>query len=206
MDDIKKGLFITFEGIDGCGKTTQLELLDKYLRKKGYKTIQTLEPGGSDIGKSLREILLHHKGYVSDICELFLYLADRAQHFETVILKNKNEGNMVLCDRHIDSTVAYQGFGRMGDIEKIDFLNNLATKNQKPDLTLLFDVDIETGQKRVGKEKDRLEKESLEFHKRVKEGDLKLAQKYPERIKVINANLGIDEVFLQVQKIIEDIL
>lgn len=202
----KKGLFITFEGIDGCGKSTQLELVDKYLSQKKYKTIKTLEPGGSDIGKNLRQILLHHNGFVDDNCELFMYLADRSQHVETIVRQNVAKGAIVLCDRHIDSTVAYQGYGRCGDIEKIDLLNDIATKGRKPDITFLFDVDIEIGQSRVGKEKDRLEKENFEFHKRVKEGYLKLSQKYPQRIKVINSNFGIDEVFLQVKKILDEIL
>ncbi len=202
----KKGLFITFEGIDGCGKSTQLELVDKYLSQKNYKTIKTLEPGGSDIGKNLRQILLHHNGFVDDNCELFMYLADRSQHVETIVRQNVAKGAIVLCDRHIDSTVAYQGYGRCGDIEKIDLLNDIATKGRKPDITFLFDVDIEIGQSRVGKEKDRLEKENFEFHKRVKEGYLKLSRKYPQRIKVINSNFGIDEVFLQVKKILDEIL
>lgn len=206
MDNNKKGLFITFEGIDGCGKSTQLELVDKYLKEKKYNTVLTLEPGGSDIGKNLRQILLHHNGYVDDVCELFLYLADRAQHIETVVLENTKKGNIVLCDRHIDSTAAYQGYGRGGDIEKINFLNDIATKNIKPDITLLFDVDVKIGQSRVGKEKDRLEKESLEFHKRVRQGYLELAKKFPDRIKVINANLKIDEVFSEVKKVIDSIL
>lgn len=202
----KKGLFITFEGIDGCGKTTQLEMLDKYLKEKNYQTVLTLEPGGSDIGKNLRQILLHHNGYVSDVCELFLYLADRAQHIETVVLENTKKGTIVLCDRHIDSTVAYQGYGRNQDIEKINLLNDIATKNIKPDITFLFDVDIEIAQLRVGKEKDRLEKESLDFHKRVKDGYLKLAEKFPQRIKIINSNLEIDKVFSQVKKVIDSVL
>lgn len=202
----KKGLFITFEGIDGCGKTTQLEMLDTYLKEKNYQTVLTLEPGGSDIGKNLRQILLHHNGYVSDVCELFLYLADRAQHIETVVLENTKKGAIVLCDRHIDSTVAYQGYGRNQDIEKINLLNDIATKNIKPDITFLFDVDIETAQLRVGKVKDRLEKESLDFHKRVKDGYLKLAEKFPQRIKIINSNLEIDEVFSQVKKVIDSVL
>jgi dTMP kinase len=168
----KKGLFITFEGIDGCGKTTQINLLNKYLTEKKYNTILTLEPGGSDIGKNLRQILLHYDGYVDDTCELLLYLADRAQHTKTIILENINKGNIVLCDRYIDSTVAYQGYARGGDIEKINLLNEIATKNLKPDITFLFDIDIETAQTRVGKEKDRLEKESLDFHQKVRSGYL----------------------------------
>jgi len=206
MKDAKKGLFITFEGIDGCGKTTQLNLANEYIKEKNYKTIVTLEPGGCEIGKNLREILLFHKGFVSDTAELFLYLADRAQHIEEIVLKNINEGKIVLCDRCIDSTVAYQGFGRGGDIERINFLNEIATQGKKPDLTLVFDVDIETAQKRVGKTKDRLEKENLDFHKKVQQGYLALARKFPERIKVIDANESVDNVFCNVKKIIDEIL
>lgn len=202
----KKGLFITFEGADGCGKTTQIELLNKYLQDKKINTVVTLEPGGSNIGKSLRQILLHHDGFVSDVCELFLYLADRAQHIETVVLQNVNKGSVVLCDRHIDSLVAYQGYARGGDIEKIDLLNNIATRNYKPDLTLVFDVDSEIAQQRVGKTKDRLEKEGLEFHRKVRFGYLELAKKYPNRIKVIDANKTIEEVFEQVKNVIDEIL
>lgn len=202
----KKGLFITFEGVDGCGKTTQIELLDKYLKEKNYETIVTLEPGGSDIGKLLREILLHHEGYVSDICETFLYLADRAQHIETVVLNNVNKGKIVLCDRHIDSTTAYQGYARGCDIEKINMLNDFATNGYKPDLTFLFDIDIKEASKRVGNNKDRLEKESLNFHQKVREGYLDLAKKFPQRIKVIDSSLTVDEVFNQVKKTIDGIL
>ena len=201
-----KGLFITFEGIDGCGKTTQMELVDKYLKSKNLKTLMTLEPGGCEIGKNLRQILLFHKGFVSDTAEMLLYLADRAQHIEEIVLKSVNEGINVLCDRCIDSTVAYQGYGRNGDIERINFLNKIAMQGIEPDLTLVFDVDIETAQKRVGKDKDRLEKESLEFHKRVKNGYLELAKKFPNRIKVINSNQTIEEVFEDVKKTIDEIL
>ncbi len=204
--EYKKGLFITFEGIDGCGKTTQIELLNKYLQEKNYKTVVTLEPGGCEIGKNLRQILLFHKGFVSDVAEMFLYLADRAQHFEEIITKNINEGKIVLCDRCIDSTVAYQGYGRNGDIEQINLLNHIATKGKKPYLTIVFDIDIETAQKRVGSTKDRMEKENLEFHQRVRQGYLELAKKYPTRIKVINANQKIEEVFSDLEKIIKEIL
>ncbi|MBE7708554.1 MAG: dTMP kinase [Cyanobacteria bacterium SIG27] len=201
-----KGLFITFEGADGCGKTTQIGLLNEYLKEKKYNTLTTLEPGGSDIGKNLRQILLHHDGYVSPRAEMFMYLADRAQHVDAVIKKAVEENKIVLCDRHIDSTVAYQGYARGGNIEQIDLLNNLATNEYKPNLTFVFDVDSEIAQKRVGETKDRLEAEGLEFHKKVRMGYLELAKKYPQRIKVINANLTIEEVFEQVKKIIDEIL
>lgn len=203
---LEKGLFITFEGADGCGKTTQINLLNEYLTKKNYKTIVTLEPGGSEIGKNLRQILLHHKGFVSNTAELFLYLADRAQHIEEIVVKNVEKGNIVLCDRCIDSTVAYQGYARGGNIEKINLLNDIATNGVKPDITFVLDVDSEIAQERLGGEKDRLEKEGLEFHKKVRFGYLELAKKYPKRIKVINSNKPIEEVFLEVRKYIDKLL
>ena len=201
----KKGLFITFEGIDGCGKTTQINLLNEYLKSKNYNTILTLEPGGSDIGKNLRQILLHYDGYVDDTCELLLYLADRAQHTQTVILDNIQKNNIVLCDRYIDSTLAYQGYARGGDIEKINLLNNIATKGLVPDITFLFDIDTETAQKRIGKTKDRLEKENIEFHNKVRMGFLELAKKH-ERIKVINSNNSINNIFEEVKSYIDKLL
>ena len=206
MDTENKGLFITFEGADGCGKTTQINLLNEYLKNKNYKTIVTLEPGGSDIGKQLRQILLHHDGFVSKRAEVFMYLADRAQHVDAVIKKGVEENKIVLCDRHIDSSVAYQGYARGGDIEQINLLNELATGGYKPHLTFVFDVDSTIAQQRVGETKDRLEKEGLEFHKKVREGYLELAKKYPNRIKVIDSNKSIEEVFEQVKKIIDEIL
>ena len=206
MDTGKKGLFITFEGADGCGKTTQINLLNEYLKNKNFETIITLEPGGSDIGKQLRQILLHHDGFVSKRAEVFMYLADRAQHVDAVIKKSVEENKVVLCDRYIDSSVAYQGYARGGDIEQINLLNELATGGYKPDLTFVFDVDSIIAQQRVGETKDRLEKEGLEFHKKVRFGYLELAKKYPQRIKVIDANKTIEEVFEQVKKIIDEIL
>lgn len=206
MQEDRKGLFITFEGADGCGKTTQINLLNNYLKNKNYKTVTTLEPGGSDIGKQLRQILLHHEGFVSKRAETLMYLADRAQHVDAVIKKGVEENKIVLCDRHTDSTVAYQGYARGGDIEQINFMNDLATGGYKPDLTLVFDVDSEIAQQRVGETKDRLEKEGLEFHKKVRFGYLELAKKYPQRIKVIDSNKSIEEVFEQVKKIIDEIL
>lgn len=201
----KKGLFITFEGIDGCGKTTQINLLNDYLKSKNYNTVLTLEPGGSDIGQSLRQILLHYEGFVDDTCELLLYLADRAQHTKTVITDNINKGNFVLCDRYIDSTVAYQGYARGGDIEKINFLNDIATSNLKPDITFLFDIDVETAQTRVGKNKDRLEKESIDFHNKVRMGYLDIADKN-SRIKVIDSKKTIEEIFEEVKEYINKLI
>lgn len=203
---MQKGLFITFEGADGCGKSTQIALVEKYLKEKNLKTLVTLEPGGCDIGKSLRQILLHHDGFVADGCEMFLYLADRAQHVEAVIKKNVEENTIVLCDRYTDSTLAYQGYARGGDIEKINYLNSIATNNFMPQLTFVFDVDSLIAQERVGKTKDRLEKEGLEFHKKVRFGYLELAKLHPNRIKVIDSSKSIEEVFSAVKKEIDKLL
>ncbi len=200
-----KGKFITFEGADGSGKTTQIEKIKEYLENKGHECILTREPGGSDLGNRIREILLHYDGEVDDLCELLLYMADRAQHVKKIILPALNEGKYVLCDRYIDSSVAYQGYARGLDIERIISLNNIATDNLNPDVTIVFDVETETAIKRVGDIKDRLEKEGVEFHKKLRYGYLELAKRFPERIKTVNANLSIDEVFAQVKKILDNI-
>ena len=189
-----QGLFITFEGPDGCGKTTQMKLLAEYLEKKGEKVVLTREPGGKGLGEKVREILLNYDGEVSDRCESFLFLADRAQNIDIIVNPAVKAGKIVLCDRHIDSTVAYQGYGRGLDIERINMLNNLATNGKKPDLTFVFDVDVETSMKRVGKEKDRMESAGVEFHNRVRQGYLELAKQEPQRIKVIDATKSIEEI------------
>ncbi len=193
-----KGLFITFEGADGCGKTTQIKLLDEYLRGEGYKTLLTREPGSKGLGEKLREILLNYDGEVSSKCESFLFLADRAQHVDCIIKPALEEGVIVLCDRHTDSTVAYQGYGRGLDIEQIKSLNELATSGLKPDLTLVFDVDVETSQSRVGTEKDRMESAGIEFFERVRKGFLEIAKFEPERVKVIEATNTIENIHKQV--------
>ncbi len=203
---MKKGCFITFEGADGCGKTTQLELAAKYLKDKGFKVLTTREPGAPGLGSELRKILLHYDGYVSPKCESFLFLADRAQHIDTIVLPEIEKGTIVLCDRHTDSTVAYQGYGKGVDLEQIHYLNDLATGGHKPDLTFVFDVDTEIAQKRVGLEKDRMESEGIEFHKRVRNGYLQIAQKEPQRVKVINANPGIDTVFASLKPLLDEFL
>ena len=199
---MKKGLFITFEGADGCGKTTQLNLLKDYLENKGYKVVITREPGAKGLGEKIREILLNYDGEVSNRCESFLFLADRAQNIDIIVKPAIDEGKIVLCDRHTDSTVAYQGYGRGLDIEQINMLNRIATNNIKPDLTLLFDVDIETSMKRVGNQQDRMEKSGKEFFNKVRNGYLELAKQEPDRIKVIDTAKSITEVQKDVTKII----
>ena len=203
---MEKGLFITFEGADGCGKTTQLKNIERFLVEKGYDIVTTREPGALDIGQKIRNILLHHKGIVADRCEMFLFLADRAQHVETFIKPAINEGKIVLCDRHTDSTIAYQGYGRGQDIELLKSLNRIAVNGLTPDLTFLFDVSAEVAQQRVGREKDRMESAGIEFHKKVREGYLKLQKENPNRIKLINANNSIETVFNETKDIIIKLL
>lgn len=199
---MEKGLFITFEGADGCGKTTQIKLLDEYLRSKGYKTLLTREPGSKGLGVKLREILLNYDGVVSPTCESFLFLADRAQHIDCIIKPALKEGVIVLCDRHTDSTVAYQGYGRGLNLEQIHHLNKIATGGLKPDLTLVFDVDVQTSQSRVGKEKDRMESAGLEFFERVRQGFLEIAKSEPDRVKVLDATESIETIHEKVLELV----
>ncbi len=203
---MKKGLFITLEGADGCGKTTQLNLLKEYLTSRGYEIVVTREPGGKGLGEKLREILLNYDGEVSDRCEAFLYLADRAQNIDTIIKPAINSGKIVLCDRHTDSSVAYQGYGREQNIDNINMLNELAVNGVHPDLTIVFDIDTETSMARVGAEKDRLESAGIEFHKRVRNGYLEIAKKNSQRIKVVDASQTIEDVQRDVIKIVEGVL
>lgn len=200
-----QGLFITFEGPDGCGKTTQMKLLAEYFEKKGKEVVLTREPGGKGLGEKVREILLNYDGEVSDRCESFLFLADRAQNIDIIVNPAVKEGKIVLCDRHIDSTVAYQGYGRGLNIDRINMLNNLATNGKKPDLTLVFDVDVETSMKRVGKEKDRMESAGIDFHNRVRKGYLELAKQEPKRIKVLDATKSIEEIHKDVINILAEV-
>lgn len=199
---MQKGLFITFEGADGCGKTTQFNLLKDYLENKNYNVVTTREPGAKGLGEHIRKILLNYDGEVSNRCESFLFLADRAQNIDVIVKPAIEQGKIVLCDRHTDSTVAYQGYGRGLDIEEINMLNNLATGGKKPDLTFVFDIDVETSMKRVGSEKDRLESAGIEFHNRVRNGYLELAKQEPNRIKVIDATKSIEQIHNEVISII----
>lgn len=197
-----KGLFITFEGGDGCGKTTQIKLLDEYLKNKGYKTLLTREPGSKGLGEKVREILLNYDGDVSPVCESFLFLADRAQNVDCLIKPALNEGTIVICDRHTDSSVAYQGYGRGLDIDRIKKLNSIATSGLSPDLTIVLDVDVETSQKRVGAEKDRMESAGIEFFERVRQGYLEIAKQEPERVKVVDSTKTIEEIHQEILELI----
>jgi len=203
---MRRGLFITFEGADGCGKTTQLNLLKEYLVSKGSDVILTREPGAAGLGEKLRDILLNYDGKVSDRCESFLFLADRAQNIDMIVKPAIAEGKFVLCDRHIDSSTAYQGYGRGLDIDRIKMLNFIATDVFLPDLTIVFDVDVETSMKRVGKTKDRMESSGMDFFNRVRNGYLELAKQEPDRIKVINAAGTVENIHNEVIAVVDDLL
>ena len=196
-------MFITFEGIEGCGKTTQVSLLVKYLEEKNISCVQTLEPGGTDIGQAIRKVLLDSKNtHLAPLTELILYAADRAQHVNETIRPALDQGKWVICDRFYDATVAYQGFGRGMNMDLISYLNNLAAEGASPDLTILMDCPEDIGLKRALErnriedleDQGRFEKEKMEFHRRVREGYLNLAEKYKDRFRVIDASRSIDEV------------
>lgn len=201
-----KGLFITFEGADGCGKTTQLKLLAEYLTNKGLEVVITREPGAKGLGEKVREILLNYDGEVSDRCESFLFLADRAQHIDMIVNPAIEQGKIVLCDRHTDSSVAYQGYGRGLSIDRISMLNNLAVNGRYPDMTLIFDIDVETSMTRVGEQKDRMESAGMEFFNRVRNGYLEIAKQEPDRVKVLDAKKSINEIHHDVIGLIEELL
>jgi len=185
------GLFITFEGVEGSGKSTQLTALALRLKGMDWEVVETREPGGTRIGDQIRQILLKRRNHgMTLVTELLLYVASRAQLTQEVIEPSLEAGRIVLCDRFADATLAYQGYGRNLPLDLIDRLNRLATQGISPHLTLLLDLDPEVGLKRIAQERDldRLEGEELAFHRRVREGYLKLAEQEPDRIKVVAAD------------------
>lgn len=204
-----KGKFISFEGIEGTGKSTQAKLLQQSLLGLGYEVILTEEPGGTLISLRIREILLSvdHTN-MKPLTELLLYNAARAQHIEEVILPALNRGAVVITDRFTDSTFAYQGYGRGIDLKLLESIDRIATNGLRPDMTILLDLDVETGLKRNRRinKTDRLELEDVEFHKRVRKGYHELAAKEPERIKVLDASGGIEELKIVIAGIIPDFL
>ena len=210
------GKFITFEGIEGCGKTTQVELICRELDSRGVDYIRTREPGGTQIGEQVRSILLNPKNQeLAPTAELLLYLADRAQHIAEKILPALGQGMIVLCDRYMDATLAYQGYGRGLDRVEILELNRLATDGLKPDATFLIDLPVETGLSRATRRNDetgkahtegRFEEEDLTFHNRVREGYLALADMEPERFKIVDGSQNPEETCRQILSLIDSLL
>ncbi|MBY0402999.1 MAG: dTMP kinase [Cyanobacteria bacterium] len=208
MSSSPSGFFVTFEGIDGSGKSTQIEMARDFLSGLGYPVVVTRNPGGTHLGLGIREILLHHPGHVAPRCELMLYMADRAQHMDEIILPALSQGAVVLCDRHLDSTIAYQGYGRGIDLSLIHQLNQVATSGRGPDLTILLDGPAEILASRVAKrgEADRLERESLMFREKVREGYLALAHSHPHRFHTVDATQSIEAMASAIQKILSQFI
>lgn len=201
------GTFITFEGIDGSGKTTQLRLLAQYLRSQGCELLLTREPGGTPVGLRLRSALLDVQGEVDPLTELLVFAADRAQHVRKVIRPALEKGAVLISDRYADATRAYQGAGRGFSAELISEIIKLATEGLVPDLTILFDVTIEESTSRTARrstknQRDRLDIEKADFHARVREEYLRIAKSEPDRVKVIDTAGTIDETQQKLQDIV----
>jgi len=203
---VKKGLFITFDGPEGCGKSTHSKLIVEYLKSKGLDIVYTREPGGTAIGEPIRDVLLdcRNKG-MSVMTEAFLYLAARAQIVNEVIAPALKKGKTVICDRFQDATVAYQGYAGGIDIKLLDELGKIAASGLKPDLSIFLDIDAVLGLKRAGG-KDRMEKKSLLFHSKVRNGYLALAKKHLGRIKLIKVKGAVEETQQKIRKIIDQCL
>jgi len=203
-----QGRFVTFEGMDGCGKTTQLRLLAQHLRENGREVVETVEPGGTEIGRQIRRILLDPANTaIHARTELLLYFASRAQNVEEVIRPALAEGRIVLCDRFTDSTLVYQGCGRGLDPAIVRQLDGIACQGLRPDLTVLIDIDLETSlarakrrNERVGQSESRIDDESAAFHENVRRGYLDLAAAEPNRFVVIDGRAGIGDVAGRIQE------
>ncbi len=206
-------MFITFEGIEGSGKSTQVPRVAEHLRQRGIACITTKEPGGTPLADRIRALLLDSGSVIDPVAELFLFAASRRQHVVEVIRPAIQRGEIVLCDRFTDSTLAYQGFGRMLNLDRLRALNDWATDGVRPDLTLIFDLPEEVGLRRARSRNEtatddegRFELENLRFHRRVREGYLALAKGEPERYKIIDADGGTDEVFARTMALLSGYL
>ena len=200
---MKKGYFITFEGAEGSGKSTQIRNAVAFLKKKGYSVVMLREPGGTRISEAIREILLDKKlKEMTDVTELLLYLAARAQIVREKILPALKKGKIVICDRFEDSTWAYQGYGRKIPMAGIEQASQLVRGRLKPDLTFVLDIDTTKGLKRGGRH-DRIEREALSFHRRVRQGFLSLAKKDPKRIAVLDSSQPLEWVSQKIRERLE---
>jgi len=212
---IPGGFFITLEGIEGCGKSTQSVLLTEHLDALGYSVTKTREPGGTDIGRRVRAILLDPDSRgITGLTELLLYSADRSQHIAEVIEPALASGGVVVCDRYTDATAAYQGYGRGQSLDVIKALEETAARGLAPDLTILMDLPVETGLSRAISRNDqsgahkeaRFEQEAVEFHERVRKGYLDIACREPDRVKVIDASGTVGDVWAAVLEVVDEAL
>ncbi len=202
-----KGKFITFEGSEGSGKSTQIELVRSYLKKKKKSVLFVREPGGVKISEKIRNILLDIKNIkMSDECETLLYMAARAQLVEEVIAPALKEGKIVLCDRFLDSTIAYQGYGNGIDVAGIKEIGRFATKDIRPNITFFFDIDAKKGLSRISRKKDRIERRAITYHNRVRKGYGAIARSDPGRVKLIDASQSKEEIYKIIQTYIDRLL
>jgi len=207
LDKSKYGRLITFEGIEGCGKSTLAKELYEYLKSKNYKVIFTREPGGGKLGEKIREILLSNEFEIPDYSELFLFLASRYEHTKNVIIPKLKEGYIVISDRYMDSTIAYQGYGRKIDLKLLEKLNEIATLGIKPNLTFLIDLPEEISFNRL-KDKilDRIESEEIEFYKRVRFGYIEIARNEPLRFIILDGTMELQTLKQKVFEITENLI
>jgi dTMP kinase len=213
-----KGFFITFEGPDGAGKTTQIKMLAESLKQAGHKVLMTREPGGTHISDQIRTIILapEHKE-MTDHAEVLLYAASRAQHIHELIIPALNEGKIVLCDRYIDASMAYQAYGLGMDEQKVRSINEFASSGLNPIRTYMVDISPEESRKRLTEraanngaapeaQLDRIEQKQLDYHRKVREGFLHIASEEPERVKLINGARSITEVFEEIARDCEGLI
>lgn len=203
------GLFISLEGIDGVGKSTQSDLLEEFLRAQGREVVRTLEPGGTELGQEIRHLLLHRKGDVAPRAEALLYAADRAHHVATKIRPALERGEVVITDRYLDSSVAYQGVGRELSAEDVRAISMFAVEGLLPDLTILLDLEASAAAARrskTGEEPDRLEREKIEFFEAVRQAFLDMAAAEPKRWLVIDARQTVAEMQEQIRTRVAELL
>lgn len=202
-----KGKFITFEGSEGSGKSTQIKLIYQYLRRKRRDVLLLREPGGVKISEQIRRILLDtHNKKMSNECETLLYMAARAQLVQEVILPALRKGKIIICDRFLDSTIAYQGYGNGVSIRFINRVGKFVTQGIQPDLTFIFDIEAQKGLLRIHRPKDRIEQRTLTYHNKVRRGYLKLAAHNPQRIKIIRVNKAKEKIHELVKKEVSKLL
>jgi dTMP kinase len=216
VSELSKGRLISFEGLDGAGKTTQMRLLGQWLQARGVASIRTLEPGGTPLGVEIRPLVLNRPELaIVPLAEAFLFQADRAQHFARLVIPALQEGKLVITDRCYDASIAYQGYARGVGMELVEQLSMLATQGVQPDLTILLDLepsqvlnrtDVISNQGGQREERNRFDVEAEEFHQRVREGFRLLARKYPERIKVVDASRTVEEIHGEMVGLVETLL
>ncbi len=198
--------FISLEGIEGSGKSSQVKLLAEHLRTKGHNVLETVEPGGTRIGGKIRKLLLEPKNHMDPLAELLLYYSSRAQLVREVIYPEIQKKTVVITDRFTDSTVAYQGYARGIELSIIHALDDIVVPDMKPFLTILLDLDVEEGlrRNRRAQKEDRFELETVEFHNRVRQGFMKIAEEEPERVKIVDASRSAEEVSRDIIRIVEE--